>query len=157
MVQSLAEVVQKHGGNWLESRMCRLGGQFAGILRVRLDPQQVLPLQRDLTHLGRRGLMVSVQAGMGEVPSGPADAPVVAFAFTGRDRPGLVHQIASVLAGEGANVEDFQSECLSEPMSGEVLFQARVRARVRPGQAASSLRQAVAATARDLFVDVLWE
>ena len=34
LVQAVAARVADHGGNWLESRMCRLGGQFAGILRV---------------------------------------------------------------------------------------------------------------------------
>jgi len=33
-VSSLADTVARHGGNWLESRMCRLGGQFAGIVRI---------------------------------------------------------------------------------------------------------------------------
>ena len=34
LVEMVAARVADHGGNWLESRMCRLGGQFAGILRV---------------------------------------------------------------------------------------------------------------------------
>ena len=34
LVESVAQVVAAHGGNWLESRMSRLGGHFAGILRV---------------------------------------------------------------------------------------------------------------------------
>ncbi len=29
LVDSVAELVAAHGGNWLESRMSRLGGQFA--------------------------------------------------------------------------------------------------------------------------------
>ena len=28
LVESLASLVAEHGGNWLESRMCRLGGEF---------------------------------------------------------------------------------------------------------------------------------
>ena len=34
LVDSVAALVAEHGGNWLESRMSRLGGHFAGILRV---------------------------------------------------------------------------------------------------------------------------
>ena len=30
LVESVARAVADHGGNWLESRMCRLGGEFAG-------------------------------------------------------------------------------------------------------------------------------
>ena len=36
LVESVARVVADHGGNWLESRMCRLGGDFAGILRIEI-------------------------------------------------------------------------------------------------------------------------
>ena len=31
LVESVARVVAGHGGNWLESRMCRLGGEFAPV------------------------------------------------------------------------------------------------------------------------------
>ena len=39
LVESVARVVADHGGNWLESRMCRLGGDFAGILRVEIPAE----------------------------------------------------------------------------------------------------------------------
>ena len=34
LVESLAQTISRHGGNWLESRMARMAGQFAGIVRV---------------------------------------------------------------------------------------------------------------------------
>ena len=33
-VERIAQCIAEHGGNWLESRMSRMAGQFAGILRV---------------------------------------------------------------------------------------------------------------------------
>ena len=52
LVESVARVVAEHEGNWLESRMCRLGGEFAGILRVEVpaDKKSALlaALKRDL-------------------------------------------------------------------------------------------------------------
>ena len=33
LVETIAGLVTEHGGNWLESRMCRLGGEFQLILR----------------------------------------------------------------------------------------------------------------------------
>jgi predicted amino acid-binding ACT domain protein len=33
-VERIAQCIADHGGNWLESRMSRMAGQFAGILRV---------------------------------------------------------------------------------------------------------------------------
>ena len=37
IVESLAEVIAHHSGNWLESSMSHLAGKFAGILRVGVD------------------------------------------------------------------------------------------------------------------------
>ena len=39
LVEAVAAVVADHGGNWLESRMSRLAGQFAGILEVEVRLQ----------------------------------------------------------------------------------------------------------------------
>ena len=33
-VERIAQCIAEHGGNWLESRMARLAGQFAGIVRI---------------------------------------------------------------------------------------------------------------------------
>ena len=55
LVESLAQAISRHGGNWLESRMARMAGQFAGILRVDIASDQVEALRIDLdglTHLG---------------------------------------------------------------------------------------------------------
>ena len=40
LVEAVARAVADHGGNWLESRMCRLGGEFAGILRVEIPAEK---------------------------------------------------------------------------------------------------------------------
>ncbi len=34
VVESLADVIAAHSGNWVESSMAQLGGKFAGIVRV---------------------------------------------------------------------------------------------------------------------------
>lgn len=34
LVESVAACVADHGGNWVESRMARLAGHFAGVARV---------------------------------------------------------------------------------------------------------------------------
>ena len=51
LVQIVAARVADHGGNWLESRMCRLGGQFAGILRIEVEAARRDELERALRAL----------------------------------------------------------------------------------------------------------
>ncbi len=66
LVESLAKRVADHGGNWLESRMAHLAGQFAGILRVEVPPDKIDALQRALGELEAEGLRVVAQDGGSE-------------------------------------------------------------------------------------------
>ncbi|WP_277423370.1 glycine cleavage system protein R, partial [Pseudomonas viridiflava] len=39
LVERIAQCIAEQGGNWLESRMSRMAGQFAGILKVGVEPE----------------------------------------------------------------------------------------------------------------------
>ena len=58
LVELVAGVIAANGGNWLESRMSRLGGKFAGILRAELPPDRVQAALAALAALEGRGLKV---------------------------------------------------------------------------------------------------
>ena len=60
LVESVARLVAQHGGNWLESRMCRLGGEFAGILRIHVAAEQEQALFQALKNLQAHGLSIVV-------------------------------------------------------------------------------------------------
>ena len=65
LVESLVKRVVDHGGNWLESRMARLAGQFAGILRVEVPEDRVEALHAALAELESEGLRVDSASGAG--------------------------------------------------------------------------------------------
>src|SRR6266536_3588833 len=71
LVDTVAGLVAEHGGNWLESRMSRLGGQFAGILRVEVPADKEAALVLALKGLEARGLAVVVH------PDQPKASPPV--------------------------------------------------------------------------------
>src|SRR5688572_3858063 len=87
LVESLASLVAEHGGNWLESRMSHLGGQFAGILRIHVPADKEQPLVAALKSL--RDLSIVVQADRSA--TGTAQ-PSLALEIVGNDRPGIVRQ-----------------------------------------------------------------
>src|SRR5690242_16200537 len=58
LVQKLAQTVGDHGGNWLESRMSELAGQFAGIVQVAVDQAQLPALRAALLALSGSELTV---------------------------------------------------------------------------------------------------
>ena len=82
LVESVARAVAGHGGNWLESRMCRLGGEFAGILRIEIPAEKKSPLLAALQKIP--GLTVVVQPGS---ETGSGDAGPAGEAGNRRQRP----------------------------------------------------------------------
>lgn len=151
LVELLASLIAQHGGNWLESRMSRLGGQFAGILRVNVLAARREPLISALQGLGSAGIRAQIQA---DEPLAPAtDAKLAEFRLIGQDRPGIVRQISEVFARYGVNVEELTTEISSAPMSGEVLFQADAIVRIPPSCPISEMKAALEKIASDLMVD----
>jgi glycine cleavage system regulatory protein len=152
LVESIARVVAEHGGNWLESRMCRLGGEFAGILRIELPVEKRQALIDALQVLQGRGLTVVVRPG--EAAAAAAPGRQARLEIVGHDRPGIVRQITGALAGAGVNVEEFSSECVSAPMSGEMLFRAGARLQLPEGCNVAALKTELEKIAGDLLADI---
>ena len=150
LVESLARVVADHGGNWLESRMCRLGGEFAGILRVEIPSEKKNALLDALKKIS--GLNVVVQPG--EPVALSIAGRQTKLELVGSDRPGIVREITSALARANVNVEEFFSEVVSAPMSGETLFKATARLQLPDRCDVAALKKDLEKIAADLFVDV---
>jgi glycine cleavage system regulatory protein len=154
LVEAVAVIVRAHGGNWLESRMARLGGKFAGILRAELPADAVPAASKALSDLETRGLRVVVEA-QGPVERRPeAGGLRMDLEVVGVDRPGIVREIFQLLAAAAINVEELATDRRSAPMSGEILFEARAVVHVPPGADLATLRGALERAARDLMVDV---
>ncbi len=152
LVQLVAARVADHGGNWLESRMGHLGGQFAGIVRVEVPAGRADELVRALQQLEAEGLRVVVHAELDAVPR--AGGALAAIELVGQDRPGILRSISAVLAGHGVNVEELASECVSTPMGGGTLFQAHATVLVPPKTDLAALRADLEKIAADLMVDL---
>ena len=155
LVECVAAAVAEHGGNWLESRMSRLGGQFAGIVRVEVPASRESVLMHALQNLDASGLRVVVYSD--STPPVP-DRPLLSrLEIIGQDRPGIVRQISHALAGFGVNVEELSSECSSAAMSGETLFKATARLDIPASCNVAELRRALEKIAADLIVEIKLE
>jgi glycine cleavage system regulatory protein len=152
LVESVARLVAEHGGNWLESRMSRLGGQFAGILRVEIPADREAPLVAALKKLDARGLTVVVSPDQAQ----PAvtGGKLRSLEIVGHDRPGIVRQIAQALASHNVNVEDLETERSSAAMTGEILFKASAKLSIPASCDVEALRQELEKIAADLIVDI---
>jgi glycine cleavage system regulatory protein len=152
LVESVARAVAENGGNWLESRMCRLGGEFAGILRVEIPEEKKPSLVVALEKLQQNGLQIVVRAD--QPVSNPAQGRQTRLDIIGSDRPGIVREITSALARANVNVEEFSSEIVSAPMSGENLFKAAAKLQLPESCDLAALKKDLEKIAADLLVDV---
>lgn len=160
LVEAVAAVIAAHDGNWLESRMARLAGHFAGILRAQLPESQVGPAAAALAKLQARGLRVLVDAAPERVdaPRARPDLSVgerlMVLEVLGLDRPGIVRDISQLLAATAVNVEELTTDRASAPMSGEMMFSARARLHVPAHVDLAGLRGGLRRLADDLVVDI---
>jgi glycine cleavage system regulatory protein len=152
LVEALSELVANHQGSWLESRMARLAGQFAGILRVSVPEKRMPELVDALRDMEREGLHVVVERSDVEEPS--AQGRHMSFDLLGNDRPGILRDISAALAARGINVDELRTEVMSAPMSGELMFHANADLWIPAGVNVEGLRKDLEALANELMVDV---
>jgi glycine cleavage system regulatory protein len=151
LVERIAQCVNEHGGNWLESRMSRMAGQFAGILRVDVPLDAHSGLVTALEGLQAQGIRVQVAAGGNE----PAAAwQEIRLELVGNDRPGIVRDITRLLSSHGVNLESLNTEVLPAPMSGELLFRADALLAVPQSLALEQLQTHLETLADDLMVEL---
>lgn len=151
LVESVASIVAEHEGNWLESRMSRLGGYFAGVLRVQVPTGRQKQLAAALEALRASGLSVVVHP---DETAPEVQGKLQQLEVVGQDRPGIVKSIAEALARFGVNVEELHSETSSAAMTGESLFKATVSVRIPPSCDLGILQAELEEIAADLIVDV---
>ena len=150
LVNALADAVSRHGGNWLESRMAKLAGQFAGIVRVELPDEGADALLSELRSPGIEGLTIHA---VREELGAPETRPTLSVSVLGNDRPGIVRDLTRAIASTGANVIELTTGLESAPMTGQLMFRARGVVSL-PGEGAEAgLREAIETLGADLTVD----
>ncbi len=150
LVEMVAQTLTDHGANWLDSRMSRLGGRFAGILMVEVEDAKSTGLRQSLLGLEARGLSVVVEDAGDAVVEGRR----MKLSLLGQDRPGIVRQISEALASRRVNVEELSTGTRSAPMSGDLLFFAEASLLVPLELSAVELGRVLEGIAADLMVDL---
>ncbi len=112
LVSSPVATVASHGGNWLESRMTRLAGQFAGVARIKCATDVADALIRKLQTPGDPGLSIL------------AVCRILVVDVVGHDRPGIVRELSAAVVNAGGSIEELTTSLESVPMSGHPIFRA---------------------------------
>jgi glycine cleavage system regulatory protein len=151
LVERLASVVAEHSGNWIDSSMARLGGEFAGILRISVPRASVAALEAALAGLAEEGIDVTIRRAEA-TPLPPAKR--VRLELTGLDHTGIVLEVTRTLAGQGVSIDELQTEVFVGSMGGEPMFSAKADLVLPEGLDLDQLRGTLEQIAGDIMVDI---
>ncbi len=156
LVETLSHTVGEHGGNWLESRMSELAGQFAGIVKVEVAHEKAPALRAALLALSARQLWVQ----FAPEPAAPTGAAALGhwrqlrLSIVGNDRPGIVREVSHALAQRHLSVREMDTRITSAPMGGEPLFEAVAHIQVPQALDLADLRAQLNLIADALTVEI---
>lgn len=151
LVERIAACIAEHGGSWLDSRMARMAGQFAGILRVAVPAECHDDLLRALQALAFQDIHVhGVAAGAEPVCTGRS----MRLELVGDDRPGLLREVTQLLGAQGVNIELLDTTVSEAPMSSETLFRMEALLVVPLSIAPELLQHSLERLADDLMVEL---
>jgi glycine cleavage system regulatory protein len=152
LVNAISERVAAAGGTWLDSRLARLAGEFAGIVLVAAPEDKLEALAGALSGLETAGLRLTISPSAAAAPA-PSER-LIALAIVGHERPGIVRDVTHALTRLGVNIEEFSSGVEGEPFTGAEMFRANLRIRLPDGLAVDELRKTLERLAAEIMVDL---
>jgi len=122
IVETLANTINEHNGNWLESRLSSLAGKFAGILEVSVPQSHSAALKSSLSQLASKGIIVATS----DVKTTDTASPHKALQFNlvGNDRPGIIRELSQTFVEHNISLDELHTNCTSMPWSGDPMFTA---------------------------------
>ncbi len=132
MVEFVTGILLPHGGNVENSRMARLGGEFAMLMLVSFPAENQEALQRDLESLVTQGYKVTVS--LTRTVSGGIYPGWLPFQIEvrGADHEGIIHEVARYLSERGIHIEFMETGVTWAPISGAPLFTMTAQVAVPP-------------------------
>ena len=152
IVESVAQTVSAHSGNWMESSMNRLAGKFAGILLVEVATQNSPQLQKALAALTEQGITIGIE---NSTPRHEQHKIALCIDIIANDRPGIVNEIAALLSSNNVNLESLETYCASAPMSAGIMFHAQAHMQLPLALSQSTLMRLLESLSDDLMVEVV--
>jgi len=132
IVKEITNVLVKNGGNVENSRMARLGGEFAMLALVELEEKDLSVFEADLQKLRDEGFQITLQQTEDDHSKKFVGWLPYQIEVLGADHEGIIYEIAQQLAELGINFEDVETTTAPAPMSGTPLFKMQATVLVPP-------------------------
>jgi len=122
IVETVTKLLLSLGGNVETSRMARLGGEFAMLMLVAIESEQLASLEQGVAQLTAEGFKVTVtETGKAQAEPHTGWSPF-RIEVVGADHEGIIHQVALYLSQRGITIESMETETAPAPLSGSPLF-----------------------------------
>ena len=156
IVRSLSDTVLENNGNWLESSLSRLCGQFTGIVHISIDSGNKASLITALDSMSDDGISVTVQD-TSSISTDDIEVNGLQILVEANDRPGIVKEIAEALATENVNVDNIDTEVQSASMAGYPIFKAHMFLAMPDDLSENDLEEILEGVSDDVMVSILEE
>jgi len=152
IIQTVSTVLTHHDGNWTQSSMSSLAGQFAGILLASVPQENTQACLAELQGLESSGLRVI--ANVSSEAASAEKASTYALDLVGNDHPGIVHDITTLLAKHKISVQEFETRVEGASMGGGELFKATAQLLIPETADIDLLETELEDLANDLMVTI---
>lgn len=156
IVNELSKAILDHGGNITESRMMVLSGEFAIMLLVTGNQDNISKLNSKLNEIGKSlGLTLiakETQPQDTNKKSLPYQLTVVSM-----DHPGIVHDISDFLSSRNLNIEEIETKTYPAAHTGTPMFSLDMIISIPADSSVRSLRDEFITFCDDLNLDATLE
>ncbi len=152
LVKSISQKLEEFQGNWTESRMIHLAGQFAGLIQVSISSDKVKALTKSLQNLQSNSFKISIERGKKHRNNTPIH--IMDIELLGQDRAGIVQDITKQLDTLNVNIEEFESEIKEASMAGGMLFSAKLKLGLPENVSEESVQKSLESMSDQFMVDI---
>ena len=154
IVAELSAIISAQGGNWLQSHMANLAGQFAGMVQIEVHDEKFESLRAALQSETASDVTIVIAdaSNTTEEPS-----RTVGFEIVGKDHPGIVQDITQCVVKFGGSIDVMETELFSASMSGEEMFKAQLHVRLPEKFSVEEIETALETVSQDLMMELLFE
>jgi len=154
IVERIADTIVRFAANWEESRMVRLGGDFAGIVKISVPQEKADALAEALKAAADEEMTVTVKFTSPAVATLSGDYRLGQLRVAGADHDGILHAVCRQLAGRGVNIGALETDVVLAPVSGTPLFQMKAQIEVPPQISLAELKANLSRIGDEFGVDI---
>ncbi|MEI6874572.1 MAG: ACT domain-containing protein [Spirochaetota bacterium] len=140
IVDDLSGLISEAGGNIEESKMAVLGGDFAVMMLISMEPSALAKLVAKRAEIeSSLGLRLGIKPTTAS--SVRLDGRPYVLETVSLDGQGIVHAVSTVLRGHGINIEDLETSTEKAPLTGAPLFRMKAALVIGPEVSVAALRR----------------